>query len=141
MSDVNAFQNLYKTDTSLRRALWSVPRGVRLKRFYFMYFLKFQSVFMRRSNCSAPIPRAPPGTSLFLCCPGLLITSFFPCPAPYSHKNHPFFECPALFYHTHFSSDPGAARGGMGAEQFDRRIRVVINYTTFMLKVDPIGGS
>ena len=26
MSDVNAFQNLSKTDTSLRRTLWSVPR-------------------------------------------------------------------------------------------------------------------
>ena len=80
---------------------------------------------MRRSNCSAPIPLL--GTSLFLCCPGLFITSFFPCPALNDHENHPFFECPALFYHTHFSSDPGAvpglSRGVMGAEKFDRRIR------------------
>ena len=34
LSDVNAFHNLYKTDTSLKRTFWSVPRGVRLKRFY-----------------------------------------------------------------------------------------------------------
>ena len=52
-------------------------------------------------------------------CPGLLITLFLPCPTLYIHSNHYFFQCPAPFYHTHFSSDPGA---GMGAEQFDRRI-------------------
>ena len=34
MSDINAFQNLSKTDTSLRRTLSSVPRDVRLERFY-----------------------------------------------------------------------------------------------------------
>ena len=45
-----------------------------------------------------------------------------PCPALYKHSNHTFFKCPALFYHLHFSSDPRAAPGGMGAEQFDRRI-------------------
>ena len=38
MSDVNAFQNLHKTDTSPRQTLWSVPKGVRLKRFYCTHF-------------------------------------------------------------------------------------------------------
>ena len=72
------------------------------------------------SNCSAPIP---PGDITFFCCPGVLITLIFTCPALYNHQNHPFFECPALFYHTHIFSYPGAARGGgVGAEQFDRRI-------------------
>ena len=34
---------------------------------------------------------------------------------------------PALFYHTHFSSDPGTAPGGgMGAEQFDQRTNLVL---------------
>ena len=41
------------------------------------------------------------------------------CPAPTHHIR---FCYPALFYHFIFSFDPGAARGGMGAEQFDRRI-------------------
>ena len=40
----------------------------------------------------------------------------------YKHYNHTLFQCPALIYHTHFSYDPGDAPGGMGAEQFDRRI-------------------
>ena len=44
---------------------------------------------MRRSNCSAPALHRP-----------------------IEHSNHSFFQCPALFYHTHFSSDPGAARRG-----------------------------
>ena len=43
--------------------------------------------------------------------PGVLITLIFTCCALYNHQNHPFFECPTLFHHTHFSSDPGAARG------------------------------
>ena len=77
---------------------------------------------MRRSNCSAPIPPGlPRGHHFFCCCPGVLITVIFTCPALYNHPNYPFFECPALFYDTHFFSGLGAARGG-GAEQFDRRI-------------------
>ena len=70
---------------------------------------------MRRSNCSAPIPpRHPRGHHFFCCCPGVLITLIFTCPALYSYQNHTFFECPALFYHTHIFSDPGAARGDGG---------------------------
>ena len=80
---------------------------------------------MRRSNCSAPIPPGHPRVHhFFCCCPGVLISLIFTCPALYDHQNHPFFECLALFYHKHIFSDPVAARGGggMGAEQFDRRI-------------------
>ena len=33
-SYMKILRNLYKTDTSIRRTLWLVPRGVRLKRFY-----------------------------------------------------------------------------------------------------------
>ena len=83
---------------------------------------------MRRSNCSAPIPRAPPGTSLFGGCPGLLITLFFPCPALYKHSNHSFFQCHALIYHTHFSSDPGAApRGGWGQNNLTGALKEYID--------------
>ena len=70
--------------------------------------------FMPRSNCSAPTPpRAPPGTSLYCCCPGVLITLILTCPALCNNQNYPFFECPALFYHMHFFSDPGG-EGGWG---------------------------
>ena len=71
---------------------------------------------MRRSNCSAPIPPPghPRGHHFFCCCPGVLITLISTCHALYNHQNHPFFECPDLFYHTHIFSDPGAARGGWG---------------------------
>ena len=81
---------------------------------------------MRRSNCFAPIPPPghPRGHHFFVGCPGLLTTLFFPCLALYEHLNQSFFQCPALFYRTHFSFDPVAAPGGMGAEQFDRRITV-----------------
>ena len=89
---------------------------------------------MRRSNCSAPIPRAPRGHHFFrgrLC---LLITLFLLCPALYIHSNHSFLQRPALTYHTHFSSDPGAAPGGMGAEQFDRRI-IKAKVLPFLVKI------
>ena len=70
---------------------------------------------MRRSNCSAPIPHGHPrGHHFFCCCPGVLITLIFTYPALCNHQNHPFFESPALFYHTHIFSDPGAARGEVG---------------------------
>ena len=65
-------------------------------------------------------------------CPGLLITLVLPCPALSNHLSpsfsdaHPFFtlfsSAPPFFITQHFSSDPRAAPGGMGAEQFDRRI-------------------
>ena len=66
---------------------------------------------MRRSNCSAPIPPGTPGTSLFLLPQGSYHLNFY-FPALYNHPNHPFFDCPALFNHTHIFSDPGAAGGG-----------------------------
>ena len=54
-------------------------------------------------------------------CPGLFITFFLPWPALTNHFNTFIFQCPALFhfifqspalfYHTHFSSNNGAARG------------------------------
>ena len=66
----------------------------------------------------------PRGHHFFWGCPGLPITLCFPCPALYKNSNHSFFQCPDLIYHTHFSSDPGAARRGWGIEQFDRRITI-----------------
>ena len=57
-------------------------------------------------------PSPPRAHHFFCCCPGVPITLIFTCPALCNHQNHPFFECPALFYHTHIFSDPGAARGG-----------------------------
>ena len=62
--------------------------------------------------CPHPPPGHPLGHYFFRGCPGLLITLFLPCPVPYKHCNHSFFQCPALIYHTHISSDPGAAPGG-----------------------------
>ena len=56
---------------------------------------------MRRSKCSAPIPQ------LFFGCPGLLITTFLPCPALCKHYNHSFFKCPALFITYIFPLTPG----------------------------------
>ena len=83
---------------------------------------------MRRSNYSDPFPRATPGTSLFYCCPSLLITVFLPCSVLINHFNHSFFQCPALFYHTHFSSDPEAAPRGMVSEKCDQHIRLMRFY-------------
>ena len=80
--------------------------------------------------CPIP-PGHPRGYHFFWGCPSLFITLILPCPALTNHFNPLILECPALFslhfpvplpfYHTHFSSDPGAARGDW-AEQFDRRI-------------------
>ena len=73
-----------------------------------------------------PPPGQPRRHHFFGGCPGLLITLFFPCPALYKHSNHSFFQCHALIYHTHFSSHLKAFPGGMGAEQFDRRIKTIL---------------
>ena len=73
-----------------------------------------------------PSPRAPPGTSLFRVCPGPLITLFLPCLALYKHSNYSFVQCPALFITYIFPLTPGRPGGGMGAEQFDRRISLKI---------------
>ena len=86
--------------------------------------LQYIHNIMRQSNCSAPIP---PGHSrghhFFVVAPVCLSLYFLPCPA-LNHFNPVIFQCPApfllhfqchaLFYHTHFSSDLGAARGGNG---------------------------
>ena len=78
------------------------------------FFSRFASVFRSYAPvklfCPNP-PRAGPGTSFFFVgCPGLLITTFLPCPALYKHSNHSFFKCPAPFYHLHFFSNPRTAR-------------------------------
>ena len=85
-------------------------------------------MFMCRSNYSAPIPPGHPlATLLFGGLPRSPYHFTLPLPALYKHSNHPFFQCPALIYHTNFSSDPEAAPGGgMGAEQFDRRISLTL---------------
>ena len=77
-------------------------------------FNHYHLILMPRSNFSAPIPPPghPRGHHFLGGCPGLLITLFSPCPALYKHSNHSFFQCPALIYHTHFSSDPVADPGG-----------------------------
>ena len=69
-----------------------------------------------------------PGYITFFGCPGLLITFFLPCPALINHFNPFIFQCPALFF-TPFSSAPPffmthifLLTGGVGSEQFDRRI-------------------
>ena len=72
---------------------------------------------MRRSNCSAPIP--PRGHHSFGGCPGLLSLYFYlTLPSLItlipSFLSASSFQCPALFYHTHSSSDPGAAPGKGG---------------------------
>ena len=80
-------------------------------------------IIMRLSNCSDPI--SPPGTPrdiTFLRVALVFLSLYFlPCPALYKHSNLSFFECPALFYHTDFSLTLGLP-GGIGSEQFDRRI-------------------
>ena len=72
-------------------------------------------------NTFTPPPAYTRGCHLFFGCPGLLITAFFPCPSlinhykPFIFKYSSFFhfllQCSVLFYHIHFSTDPGAARG------------------------------
>ena len=90
-----------------------------------------QKTFMRRSNCSTP--RAPPGHHFLGGCPVLFITLFLPCPAPINHFNTLILECHTLFSlhfpvprsflsHKFFLRPWGCPRGGMGSEQFDRRI-------------------
>ena len=68
---------------------------------------------MCRSNCSASILQTlgNPEDITFFICPGLFITLFLPCLSLINNFNPSIFQCPALFYHTNFSSDPGAARG------------------------------
>ena len=88
-------------------------------------FVDYEVIIQQRKvghSLSAGQIGHPRGHLFFGGCPGVLITLFLPCPALYKRFNHSFFQSPALFHHTHFSSDPGAATGGMGAEQFDRRI-------------------
>ena len=77
-------------------------------------------------SCTHP-PWHPRGHHFFGC-PGLLITFFLPCPALINHFNPFIFQCPALFF-TPFSSAPPffmthifLLTGGVGSEQFDRRI-------------------
>ena len=94
---------------------------------------------MRRSNCSAPIPTCTPRDIIFLGgCPGLFITLFLPCPALIDHFNPLILECLALFL-LHFPVPrpflshkcflwPRGCPGGIGAEQFDRRITGEIMY-------------
>ena len=76
------------------------------------------------SNCSPPIPLGHLQRHHFCFgCGGLLITSFLPCPVVMNHFNHFPFQCPDLFNHTHFVSDPWAALWTvMSAEQFKRRL-------------------
>ena len=93
-------------------------------------------------------PRGQPRGHNFLGgCNGLFITLFLSCPILINHFNpfifecpalfHFIFECPALLHHTHFSSKPGATpQGGMGAEQFDQRIRNIV--PAFTIKVQNI---
>ena len=111
---------------------------------------------MRRSNRFTPSPRAPPGTSLFFGCPGLFWLYFLPCPALINHFNYFIFQCPAPFSlhfpesrpflsHTFFLW-PRGCRGGIGAEQFDRRIipncpRLLIRYVNHGLKYDETDSS
>ena len=88
---------------------------------------KFRELYhriMRWSNCSDPIPPDNPLGITFFGCPGLFITISLPCLALINHYNSFILQCPALlslhfavprpFYHTHFSSDPGAAQGVWG---------------------------
>ena len=91
---------------------------------------------MRRSNCSSPIPPLgiPRDITFFLVAPILLSLYFFLAP-PYINTLITLFSSAqrlVLIYHTHFSSDPGAAPWGrMGVEQFDRRINVTYKYKMF----------
>ena len=64
---------------------------------------------LQRNLCAGQIVLTPPRRHFFLGCPGLLITLFLPYPALINHFNHIIFQCPALFYHTHFSFDPDAS--------------------------------
>ena len=69
---------------------------------------------MRRSNCSAPFPPggAPVSSSLY-----------FSLALPYiSTVITLFSSTPPLFITHIFRLTPGLPQGGMGAEQFDRRI-------------------
>ena len=76
------------------------------------------SQLMRRSNCSAPIP---PGHQFFLAAPVLLSLYFF-LASPYINTLITLFCSAPPFFITHiFPLTPGQP-GGMGANQFDRRI-------------------
>ena len=95
-------------------------------------FLPIYSLFFVIPNapvklfCPHP-PGHPRRHQFFFGCPGLLITLFLPYPALYKHSNHSCVQCPALFYHTHFSSEPGAAPGD-GGRTIDRRISFYVIY-------------
>ena len=91
----------------------------------------------RKSHTNAPVkffcPHPPPqdtpvDITFFVVAPGFVSPQFLLAP-PYNiyiiTKITLFLECPALFYHTHIFSDPGAAQGWMRAEQFDWRIKEI----------------
>ena len=85
---------------------------------YFTYQEHCKAV-MHRLNCAAPIPHGHPGADITFWGVAAVFNHFFDTlPTLINHFNPFIFECPALFYHTHFSSDPGA-------EQFDRRITTI----------------
>ena len=92
------------------------------KEFNFAKFARFSS----RKNFfpwgNAPVklfcphpPRAPPGTSLFFWVAPVLLSLYLFLAPPYIITIFTLFSsAPPFFYHTHYSSDPGAAPGGWG---------------------------
>ena len=90
MKNKNFLGALFKSD-----ARWDLKQEI------------FYMALMRRSNYSDPIPPGTLGDITFFYCPGLFIIISLP-------SNSFILQCPALFYHTLFSSDPGAARGDGG---------------------------
>ena len=111
----------YKADASKICVSWWIVERYLVKNCYMDQGRDMKDNAPVKLFCSH-LPRQPRGHYFFGGCPGFHITLSFPCLALFKHSNHSFSQCPALIYHTHFSSDPGDAPEGMGAEQFDRRI-------------------
>ena len=91
---------------------------------------------MRRSNFSAPFPVHHRKhlffeVALVSYLVSYLPTCFLPCSILINHFNHFFLVSRPFLLHT-FSSDPGQ-HGGMGEEQFERRM-----YCLYRLKDIPL---
>ena len=95
--------------------------------FWFPRFITFLTYLFWSSTISylyyiyAPVklfcphpPGHPRGHHFFCCCPGVLITLIFTCPALYNHQNQPFSWVPRLFLSHAYFLWPRGCPGGDG---------------------------
>ena len=132
MKRIKAFLTLKCSKISVDDVIaskWQMTRVINEGYILFRIIYKYQDPLCAGRIILPPFPTGNPGHITFFCLPRSFITLFLPCPALINHLFNSFiFQCaalsllyfsvPALFYHTNFTSDPGAARRGWGQNNF-----------------------